>query len=385
MKNYFLFLCASVLFSAPSVLLVLFYAHFGSVEDAARLGFAYSILAPVQLLLSMQHSIAILSGGKDWRECIEQRTVLGVLFLAAASLLAMVFGDWSLFALAFVRVGDFLYEPRFYGHAKAARLRALSAENAARFLVFVLAVLMVHVLDIGSITFELVAIGALNTGVAVLTVARAMNWVPISRGRSWCSGMFLGAAAFAASVAVNVPRYFLVSGDPSELAFYSNMLTLVLGGSLVYIALSNTLLVRYAASGREGLFQYLKAAVLVTAVAIILSFALFSTELGLSSVVVAVFLGEKYIPFVGLVAYFAVYYSLLFLQHSLNSVLISLKKNTHVLIGNVFLLVLLAVAVRLFAVPTAISVILVADIATTIFVLFTSVYVYVALAKRAGS
>lgn len=142
-------------------------------------------------------------------------------------------------------------------------------------------------------------------------------YVAFTEGVFSGSGFYLGVAAFLSSFIVNIPRYYVMEADPSFAAFYSSMLTLVLGGGLLYGAFNNYVFPKFSASGKGGALKFLNISMGIFVVGLLLSFSLFSSDV-IASLFLHLFLGEKYLQYTELVIGFAAFYFVLYFHAALN-------------------------------------------------------------------
>lgn len=320
--------------SAPSILLVLFYSHFGTIEDSARLGLAYAAVAPVQLLLSMQHSSLILANSKSWDDCLKVRIRASWIGIIILGVFAIYTKELSIIAVALFRAGDFFYEPLFYSRVKNGLFKIAFSEAFIRFVFFVGTLSAIFSEDVRDLSFSIFILALFNCiiTIAIFIVNTDLKLWPINGGA--LSDVILGVGAFIASISVNIPRYVLVGAEPLDLAFYSNMLTCLLGGSLIYTTLSNMLFSEMADAGIYGLRRYLGFSVLIAFFGAAMSLSLFVFSDKILLFLTKMVLGEKYVLYSHLVPYFLVFFFLLFLQHTVNSIYVALHFKFSVLYFN---------------------------------------------------
>ena len=346
MINFILVLLSNILFSVVSLVLTLAYAHLGSYEESADLGVALAVCAPLQLFFSMQHGVSILAGKISGQDALSMRVLLLIPFLVLSAIISWVMREPLVFVFSLFRVGDFLYEPLFYELIKGAKGRRLFVEGVIRvfFLVLGGGVCLFYGLGIVETVFWL----AVVNGVFVLLKFRG-NWrggalKSLAIGRS---SHFLGGSALLASMCVNVPRYSLPSSEPGDLAAYSNMLTLVMGGTLLFGVVNNVIFARSSKLGFEGVVGFLRKSLFFSALGVIFSLVFVGFDGYFSRLFVMIFFGDGYSGYSSLVFGFSVFYFILYLQNSLNCAYIYAGLERCFAIGTAILLGGLFVAAQL--------------------------------------
>ena len=317
MINFVFVFLANVFFSAPSIFLVVASSHLGSFNDAAMLGAAFSICAPVQLFFSMQHNISILSGKLSYRDSLRTRIWLVIPFLLFGFLGALLFSSQIVFWFFLYRCAEFLYEPILCEGIRTGNYRNIFASTLFRFVLFSLIVFVLLYVGAG-LSIALMVVGLVFLLLTLKFVSVAFDTGVVSWG-----GFVLGAAAFFSSLIVNIPRYFVVGEDASFAAFYSGMLTLVLGGGLLYGAFNNYFFPKFIASGRTGAMKFLNVSMGVFLGGSLLSYLLFSGAV-IPKLFLGVFLGAKYLVYFELVIGFAFFYFVLYFHAVLNFIFVFL-------------------------------------------------------------
>lgn len=311
MINFVYAFLTNVFFSVPSIFLVMVTSHFGSYSDAALLGVSFSICAPVQLFFSMQHNVSILSGQLNFRDSLRTRFLLIIPFLLFGLVGSVYFSSQIIFCFFLYRCAEFIYEPVLCEGLRKGSYNDVFKQTLFRFVLF------------SSIVFGMLYAGmTLNVALLIVGVAFAiltLRYVSLAFDGSVASfgGFALGAAAFLSSVIVNIPRYFVAAADPSFAAFYSNMLTLVLGGGLLYGAFNNYFFPRLIASDSNGAVMFLNLSAAVFAVGVLVSWLMFSGAV-VPKLFLNVFLGEKYLIYSELVIGFAFFYFVMYFHAALN-------------------------------------------------------------------
>ncbi|MNF57868.1 hypothetical protein D3C87_710950 [compost metagenome] len=311
MINFIFVFLTNVFFSAPSIFLVVVSAHFGSFNDAALLGASFSICAPVQLFFSMQHNVSILSGQLSFRDSLRTRFLLIVPFLLFGLFGSILFSSQIIFCFFLYRCAEFLYEPILCEGIRKGSCYKIFVSTLFRFVLF--ATIVFGMLYAGaSLDDVLLVVGVVFSLLTLRYISFAFHG-----GEPSFNGFTLGAAAFLSSVIVNIPRYFVVGADPSFAGFYSNMLTLVLGGGLLYGAFNNYFFPRLIASGSNGAVKFLNISAGVFVGGVLVSYLLFSGVV-IPKLFLSIFLGDKYLVYFELVIGFAFFYFVMYFHAALN-------------------------------------------------------------------
>ncbi|AZD56207.1 hypothetical protein ACLBNB_22775 [Pseudomonas chlororaphis subsp. aurantiaca] len=311
MINFILVFFTNVLFSAPSIFLVVVCSHLGSFDEVALLGVSFAICAPVQLFFSMQHNVSILSGQLILKDSLRTRVLLIIPFLLFGFFGALFFSSQIVFWFFLYRCAEFLYEPLLCEGIRQGSYRKVFVSTLFRFVLFSSIVFFLLYLG-NSLSMVLLVLGVVFSLLAFKSISLAFDG-----GESTFEGFFLGAAAFFSSLIVNVPRYFVSSADPSFAAFYSSMLTLVLGGGLLYGAFNNYFFPKFCASGKSGALRFLNVSIGVFLAGLLSSYLLFSGAF-ISNLFLGVFLGDKYLLYSELVVGFVLFYFVLYFHAALN-------------------------------------------------------------------
>ena len=316
MTNFAFVFLANVFFSAPSIFLVIASSHLGSFNDAAMLGAAFSICAPVQLFFSMQHNVSILSGKLGYKNSLITRVWLVIPFLFVGLIGAILFSGQIVFWFFLYRCAEFLYEPILCEGIRAGRYRKIFISTLLRFGLFS-SIIFISLYNGVSLEVALLVVAVIFSFLTLKFIGAAAGGVA-----SW-SGLVLGGAAFFSSLIVNIPRYFVVGADASFAAFYSGMLTLVLGGGLLYGAFNNYFFPRVVSLGSVGVLRFLNISAGISLVGLLLSLILFSGEV-ISTLFVETFLGDKYVVYFKLVMGFACFYFVMYFHAALNFIFVFL-------------------------------------------------------------
>jgi len=310
---------ANVFFSLPSLFLVVAYSHFGSLNDSAVLGISFAICAPVQLFFSMQHGVSILAGKLDYRFSFLTRLSMVAPFLIVGCIFSVYFSTAVVLLFFLARVTDYLYEPFLYEKFRGDTSFGVAVETGGRFLGILLIVSLSVYYDFG-LLWSLVGISIFSAFFVLARLPGAIPWGEKKWGVG--VGLYTGLVPLVSSVLVNIPRYFLFGKEDALIAFYSNMLTLVLGGSLVYGAFNNFYLSKCMAQGGGGGVKFLDGTVCVFFMGLLASLGFYFFEGVMSLEFVRLFLGSKYIGYYDLVFGFAVFYFILYLHSALNCIFV---------------------------------------------------------------
>ena len=310
MINFIFAFLANVLFSAPSIFLVVACSHLGSFDEVALLGASFAVCAPIQLFFSMQHNVSILSGKISLRDSLRTRFVLIIPFLLFGLVGALLFSSQMVFWFFLYRCAEFLYEPFLCDGIKKGSYRKVFVSTLFRFVLFASIVLVLLYVGAG-LNVVLLTVGIVFSLLALRFVSVAFD------GDASFEGFVLGGAAFFSSLIVNIPRYFVTGADPSFAAFYSSMLTLVLGGGLLYGAFNNYFFPRFCALGRNGTLIFLNVSAGIFFAGLLVSYLLFSGVV-IPKLFLGIFLGDKYLLYSNFVIGFAFFYFVLYFHASLN-------------------------------------------------------------------
>lgn len=312
MSSFFLVFISNTLFTLPSFLLVIAYSHYGTLNDSALLGIAFAICAPVQLFFSMQHSVSILAGRLDYRHAVLGRLAMVGPFLLIGGIFSAYFSSLVFFLFFLARVADFLYEPFLYERFRVGPTFANVCEVGFRFLGIALIIVLFAYFGLG-LSWCLLSVSLF--GSVFIRVSR----MPFGELKKWSSGLgfYSGIVPLVSSLLVNLPRYFLIDNEDAVIAFCSNMLTLVMGGSLLYVALNNFLFSRSAARGGLAVVKFLDRAVGLLVMGFLVCLVFYFVDF-VSIAFVNIFLGDRYIAYHHFVFGFAVLYVVLYLHNALN-------------------------------------------------------------------
>jgi O-antigen/teichoic acid export membrane protein len=340
MNKILLSLLSNILFSAPPVLLVLVYARAGSFEDSAALGLALAVCAPLQLFFSMQHGLSILSGRMSIQSALSMRVLMLAPLLFSSTAIAWFLQEPIVIVFALYRVGDFLYEPFFFDLIRQAHMGKVFTQSLIRFLLQFMCVGLGLYLS-ADILIAVSLLALINMLYSISKVARCWGVLSLGFSRQYFSGFFLGVGALIAAVCINLPRYFLSNGRVEDLAVYSNLLTLVMGGTLLFGSVNNVVFARASSLGLKGVFVFLNRSMIVTLLGVVLSFMFVVFDSALSKLFVGVFLGSKYSTYYSLIVGFSVFYFVLYMQNSLNLVYLYVGREKDFMVGSTVLLVML--------------------------------------------
>lgn len=338
--RYLSVLASNVFINVPTVLLVLLYSHLGTFQDSARLGTALAYVAPLYLLFSMQHGVAILAGRKAWGDSTALRLKLAPLYLLVAIVVSVVYKEFLILVIGFYRFGDLIYEPYFSEKIRTMDYRGLFASSGSRLLVFLLSLLVVYLFKLQLMQAALLLA---VTNIAMTIWACGFSWLSGVRRATYTRADFLmGGGACLASLSVNVPRYFLGRADAGDLAAYSNLLTIVMAATLVFVSFNNLYFAKCARAGEEGVFHFFTRSMGFGVLAASLAWIFVVHDFDVAKMLVGVALGKRYMAYAGLAYLFWLFYWMLYLQNVANSVLIYAGAGRVILLSNVLLLALLA-------------------------------------------
>lgn len=246
-------------------------------------------------------------------------------------------------ALGFLRAGDVYYEPLFYHRIQERLYLKAFLESFVRFVVFVLAISTILLIDNDNILFDLSFIAFSNLVITFYAIFRNAPSGLSCKNIGFFKDISFGVSACIASVVINIPRYTLSSADKLDLAFYSNILTCVLGGGLFYITLGNMLFAQFTKIGRRGLCKFLSVVLVITVFGVVFSFLILECFSKISELIIKILIGVKYVGYSPCLPYFSAFFFALFLQHCVNSIYISLNMKKFLLFYNIILMVVLTV------------------------------------------
>lgn len=343
LKNFTFVLLSSILFSLAPLLLTLAYSHFGSYEDSAQLGLALAICAPLQLFFSMQHGLSILAGNLPWRRALEIRGLLLFPYLIISYLVSLLLSNYTVLVFSLFRIGDFLYEPAYYERIRASAGRQLFSEGLIRFLLlgFVVFGCVYHRFDLIQ---TIVAMALINIAFVLINFRNTLRTLSFSLVSLRSSGVFVGVSALLFSISINVPRYMLSNSEAKDLAAYSNVLTLVMGGTIFFGSINNVLFSRKAKDGMSGILSFLRLSLMFCLCGILFSLIFVFFDGYFSRWLIKLFLGPSYSEYYSLIFGFSVFYFILYLQNSLNCAYVYIRFDRYFAVGTGGLLVFLLVS-----------------------------------------
>lgn len=376
--RYLSVLIANILVNVPTVLLVLMYAHLGTFAESASLGIALAYVAPLFLFFSMQHGVAILGNKMPWQDAIGLRIKLAPIYLGIAVIVAVVYREWLILAVACYRLGDLLYEPYFYEKMRESNARKLLTSTASRLLAFVLCVALGFVTGAGPVV-TVVILSIVNLVMSIQCAGS--EWQARTRQAMPKWGDFLmGGAACLASLSVNVPRYFLVSAHEGDLAAYSNILTIVMAGTLLFVSFNNLFFSRAARGGSEAVLTFFVRSMLIGILVASLAWVFVVGDHALANVLVRVGLGRNYLPYAPLLSLFWVFYCALYLQNVANCLLIYTGSSRYIFISNALLIVFLVAGFLLLpGAMTALRALIIVIAAMVVFLMIVLPLVFIRL------
>lgn len=337
--RYLSVLISNIFVNVPTVLLVLMYAHFGTFANSASLGIALAYAAPVYLFFSMQHGVAILGGNVTWGDATALRVKLAPLYLASAVAISLVYKEWLILLVVLYRFGDLLYEPVFCERVRVGDSRRMLLGSGVRLLVFIIGLLLGFAFSL-ELAHVLAILAGLNIAMALWSAGSQWHASFWRTTPNW-GGLLMGAGACLAGLSVNVPRYFLVGAPASDLAAYSNILTVVMAGTLLFVSFNNIFFARAARIGRHGVVSFFVRSSLLGLLASPLAWLLVVNDFMVAKVLIGLGLGTRYQPYANLLPLFWVFYCMLSLQNVANCVLIYLGGSRQIFISNLLLLMFL--------------------------------------------
>lgn len=324
----------------PTVLLVFVYARFGTFSESASLGIALAYAAPLHLFFSMQHGVAILAGNLPWGNANALRVKLAPLYFILAIAISIVCKEWLIFLMALYRFGDLLYEPVFLERMRSGDSRRMLVGSGVRLFVFLIGLLLGLVLGLEP-PLVLAILAGLNIATALWSAGS--EWYSSVRHSApdW-AGILMGAGACLASISVNIPRYFLAGEYVNELAAYSNILTVVMAGTLLFVSFNNLLFAKASREGRNGIVSFFLRSNLLGLLAMPFALVLVVRDFAVAKMLIVMGLGANYQPYANLLPLFWIFYCLLYLQNTTNCVLIYLRGGRQIFFSNFLLLAFLA-------------------------------------------
>ncbi|KMQ80445.1 hypothetical protein BPMI_03508c [Candidatus Burkholderia pumila] len=338
--RYLSVLASNIFINVPTVVLVLMYSHFGTYQDSARLGTALAYIAPLYLLFTMQHGVAILAGRKGWSESTALRLKLAPFYLLIAVIASIVCREYLILMIGVFRLGDLLYEPYFSEKIRSMDHRGLFVSSGSRLFVFVATVAAVYWFRLP--LMEAVTLLAV-TNIAMTAVSCGSGWISQVRVvTATRTDFWLGVGACIASLSVNVPRYFLGRAAAADLAAYSNMLTIVMAATLMFVSFNNLYFARCARSAELGVHRFLVRLLGFGVLVAAMFWVFIVNDYDVARLLTGLALGQRYLPYAGLVFLFWLFYWGLYLQNVANCVLIYLGAGKVIMLSNLLMLALLA-------------------------------------------
>lgn len=344
------------------------------MNTMARVGLAYAILAPIYTLASMQHGSLILSGSESWTRSLSMRISIALPVMLICVVLAFATGNSLVYAVLLLRLGDLVFEPYFYEKARTRNYGELLVYSGLRFSLILVAILAFSILvklPMGAV-LSIAAVPAIFVPIWLYrehSFSAELKMLATDRAWLW-SGTFLGMTTFVATLGVNIPRYFLASAEPAELALYSNMLTLILGAGILYISAANMQFSSAASRGEMAVKRFFINSVLLTcgATGVLLAF---SGQIdSISELAVPFVFGNLYAHHYFLVKYFSIFFALLYIGHVFGLVCVYANAKRLLFVFNTISTVLLAFFLFWEKVATAEEAILTAILVTAVTLVF---------------
>ncbi|RDK12134.1 hypothetical protein DN412_00875 [Cupriavidus lacunae] len=279
------------------------------------------------------------------------RAKLAPAYLTLAVAISFVYQEWLILLVALYRFGDLLYEPVFCEKMRNGDARGMLVGSGGRLVVFLLGLMPGFTLGLGPVQ-TLAILATLNIVMAAWSAGS--SWYASIRRVALKGGDFLmGAAACLASLSVNVPRYFLVGAHEGDLAAYSNILTVMMAGTLLFVSFNNMFFARATRVGRDGVVSFFLRSSLLGLLATSLAWLLIVDNYQVAKVLVQFGLGASYLPYAILLPLFWIFYCALYLQNVANCVLIYAGGSRQIFLSNFLLLIFLAIG--FMGLPGAIS------------------------------
>lgn len=319
MSNYFLILLSNFFFNANSIILIIAYSHLGTPAESAKIGIALAIVSPVYVLISLQHAISINTKKINWASSLKTRihiVPIGILFGLAASI---YLSNSAIFLIALIKAAEYFYEPLFYRHIQLGRYKKLTFETLTRFMLTTSIAFYILSNTTISLNPSLIILTFLQAFLTVIALLPSLREIISAKMAAIHEDIPLGIGALLASIAANIPRYFLADGPVEDLAFYSNTLSIVFGLTFIFTSLNTLFVQKLAGTKINGMWKYQIRSIAIGAVALVLIYLLFATNTLVATYLVKFLLGNNYVKYSDSIILFAVFYVILYLQAVANS------------------------------------------------------------------
>lgn len=319
MSGYLFVLASNLFFNANSIILIIAYSHFGTPEDSAKIGIALATLAPIYVLLSLQHATSISSNKLDWASSIKIRTYIAPVGMFFSLLGAIFFKNEAILIFSLIKTAEYFYEPLFYRRIQLKQYKKLWKETFTRFMVT--GILCISILTYGSLGLNtlLIILGTSHTLLTFYSLRQNLNEIINAKCVTVREDIPLGIGALLASISANIPRYFLINGPVDDLAFYSNALSIIFGLTFLFTSLNTLLLQKFTAQKTNGMIKYQMSSIFIGLIALIVMLAIFETNNIASPFAIKMLLGENYVKYSENIIFFAIFYVILYYQAVANS------------------------------------------------------------------
>jgi len=281
-----------------------------------------------------------LAGNLSWYKVTALRFKFGPLYLISAIAISLVYKEWLIFLVALYRFGDLLYEPVYSEMMRSGESRRMLIGSGGRLFVFLIGLLLGLVLGLEP-TLVIAILAGLNIAMALWS-AGSEWYASVRRSTPDWAGVLMGAGACLASVSVNVPRYFLADAHVSELAAYSNLLTVVMAGTLLFVSFNNLLFAKASREGFNQIVSFFLRSNFLGLLVMPLALFLVVRDFAVAKLLVVMGLGVNYQSYASLLPLFWIFYCLLYLQNVANCVLIYFGGGRQIFLSNFLLLIFLA-------------------------------------------
>lgn len=347
MTNYLLILLSNIFFTANSIVLIISYSHFGSTADSANLSIALATISPIYVLLSLQHNISITARKLDWASSLKTRIYLAPAGLLFSILASILLNNTAILLFYLLKTAEYFYEPLFYRLIQLKQHLKLARQTLLRFGLSTTASFYLASNEDTSLTTALATLALLHALLTVLALLPSRAAIIKADRAGIRHDILLGIGSLLASIAANMPRYFLAGGPVDDIAFYSNTLSIVFGLTFIFTSLNTLLLTKFSAATENGMLKYQMYSIAIGTAFLITLAALITNNDSAAKLLVGALLGKNYLPYSDNVIFFGVFYVILYFQAVANSSLI--HSGSKRFIASYNLLYLLSIIITLFA------------------------------------
>lgn len=351
--NYILILLSNFFFNANSIILIIAYSHFGTPTDSAKIGIALAIVSPVYVLLSLQHAISINANKLNWASSVKTRAYIAPIGIIFSLFASMYFKNSAIFLFSLIKAAEYFYEPLFYRHIQLGRYKKLAKETLVRFTLSTIITFYILSDEPAGLNFSLTILALLQAFLTLVALLPIIKEVVNADRASIHEDIPLGIGALLASIAANIPRYFLTGGPVDDLAFYSNTLSIVFGLTFVFTSLNTLVLQKFVGAEKNGMWKYQVRSISIGVIALIVICVLFATNTFVAVHIVKILLGENYVNYANNVILFAIFYVILYFQAVANSTLTYTGSKRFIALYNLLYLVSITIALYWFAEKSA--------------------------------